>query len=90
MKRKPFKSKLFNRKINDDNVDYWLLLYADILFRLREIEELKCPCHACFKDRLHLLYLIQRLIEENHLKKTIRTTDGKGVGDCGRRLGPVA
>jgi hypothetical protein len=90
MERKIFKSRLFSRKINPDNVDYWQLLYAEILFRLREIRELKCTCSSCISDSLRLENTLKQMVKEGHIKENPKPQSFTGKGDCGRRLGPVA
>ena len=80
MKRKTFYSRMFKRRIKTDNVDYWTFLYAEILFRLKALEELKCPCSSCFGDKVKLQHLLEQLMEAGHINKipangTAPTTD---------------
>ena len=35
MQRKDFKSRLFKKKLEADDLDYWFYLYADALYRLK-------------------------------------------------------
>jgi hypothetical protein len=81
---------MFKRKINVDNVDYWNFLYAEVLFRLKAVEELKCPCGSCFSDKLKFNHLIDRLIEDGHIDKIKRPTNFIGEGDCGRKIKPLS
>ena len=90
MERKTFYSRMFKRKIKTDNVDYWTFLYTEILFRLKALEELKCPCSSCFSDKVKLQHLLEQLMEAGHIEKIKRPANFTDLGDCGRRLGPRA
>lgn len=81
---KPFKSRLFNRSIPANDKEYWIYLYADIIFRLKQIEELNCPCGTCFRDKLHFNFLIKEMIKANHIKENPKPINFTGKGDCGR------
>ena len=85
MKKKLFKSRLFNKSILENDKDYWLYLYADILFRLKQLQELNCPCVNCFHDKMKLTHLIRDLINDNHIKENLKPTNFTGKGDCGRK-----
>jgi hypothetical protein len=90
MERKTFYYRMFKRKIKTYNVDYWTFLYAEILFRLKALEELKCPCRSCFSDKVKLQHLLEQHIEAGHIDKIKSPANFTGVGDCGRRLKPRA
>ncbi|MFC2119821.1 hypothetical protein ACFLQ4_01995 [Bacteroidota bacterium] len=90
MYRKDFKSRLFKKKIKADDKDYWFFLYAEVLYRLNQLDDLKCPCGHCFSEKLHLEHLIKQMEEDHHIQSNPKASKLTGKGDCGRRLGPVA
>ncbi len=90
MERKEFKSKLFSKKIKVDDLDYWFYLYADVLYRLKQLNDLNCPCSFCLKDKVHYENLLEKMLIEGHIKKHPKAYPISGKGDCGRRLGPIA
>ena len=90
MQRKEFKSRLFKKTIKIDDLDYWSYLYAESLYRLKQLEDLKCSCGFCFAEKVRLEHLIQQMEEENHIPTNPKANKLTGRGDCGRRLGPVA
>jgi hypothetical protein len=90
MQRKEFKSRLFKKVIKIDDLDYWYYLYAESLYRLKQLDDLKCPCGFCFTEKVRLEHLIQKMAEENHIPTNPKANKLSGKGDCGRRLGPVA
>jgi hypothetical protein len=90
MERKEFKSRLFRKKIKADEKDYWFFLYAEILHRLKQLDDLKCPCSYCFSEKLRLEHLFQQIEDEGHILPNRKANKFTGEGDCGRRLGPVA
>ena len=90
MKRKDFKSRLFKKKIRTDNKDFWFFLYAEILYRLKQLADLKCPCGHCFSEKLKLEHLIQQMEEDQHIQPNPKANKLTSKGDCGRRLCPVA
>jgi hypothetical protein len=69
MERKDFKSVLFSRKIKADDLDYWFYLYADLLYRLKKLKDLNCPCTFCWKDKVHYEQLLDLIITDGHIKK---------------------
>jgi len=90
MQRKEFKSRLFKKKIKPIETDYWFFLYAEALYRLKQIEDLKCTCCYCFTEKLKLEHLIRHIEEDGHIPPNPKANPIIGKGDCGRRLGPVA
>ncbi len=90
MQRKEFKSRLFKKKIKADNIDYWFFLYAETLYRLKQMEDLNCTCCYCFSEKLKLEHLIHQIEEDEHILQNPKANKITGKGDCGRRLGPVA
>jgi len=90
MQRKEFKSRLFKKIIKIDDLDYWSYLYAESLYRLKQLDDLKCTCGFCFSEKVRLEHLIQQMEEENHIAANPKANKLSGKGDCGRRLGPVA
>ena len=90
MKRKQLKPRLFKKKIRADNNNYWFILYAEILYRLKQLDDLKCPCGHCFSEKLRLEQILNQLEEYQHIQSNPKANKLTGKGDCGRRLGPVA
>ena len=90
MQRKDFKSKLFKKKIKSDEMDYWLYLCAEILFRLKQHEDLKCTCSYCFSYKLKLTHFLHQLEEERYIPLNPNANKFSGKGDCSRRLYPIA
>jgi hypothetical protein len=89
MQRKQFKSRLFKKVINKNDLDYWSYLYAESLYRLKQLDDLKCSFGFCFSEKVRLEHLIQQMEEENHIPTNPKANKLSGRGDCGRRLGPV-
>ena len=90
MKRKTFHSRLFKKKIQANEKDYWFFLHAEVLYRLKQLNDLKCSCSFCFSEKLSLEHLIRHIEEEGHIPPNPKANKLTGKGDCGRRLGPVA
>ena len=64
MEAKTFHSRLFKRKINPDNPDYWTFLYADLLFRIRELDDRNCFCHYCNADKAKFNSIIADMVND--------------------------
>jgi hypothetical protein len=90
MKRKSFHSRLFKKKIQKDDTDYWFFLQGEVLYRLKQLSDLKCPCSFCFSEKLRLEHLIQKMEEAGYIVENPKANKFTGKGDCGRRLYPVA
>jgi len=90
MRRKEFKSRLFKKKIKPDEKDYWFFLYAEALYRLKQLDDLKCACSFCFSEKLRLEHIIYQIEEYQHIQSNPKANKFTGKGDCGRRLDPVA
>ena len=90
MQRKEFKSRLFKKKIKADEKDYWFFLYAEVLYRLKQSDDLNCTCCYCFSEKLKLEHLIREIEEDEHIQPNPKANKLTGKGDCGRRLCPVA
>lgn len=86
MEKKSFKSRLFNRIIMETDKDYWIYLYADLLFRIKQLEELNCPCGKCSQDKFHFNFLIREMIKADHIKENPKPINFTGKGDCGRAI----
>ena len=80
MEKKAFKSRLFSRKIIESEKDYWIYLYADVLFRLKLLEELNCPCGKCSDDKRNYNWLIKSMINDNHIKENPKPINFTGKG----------
>jgi len=90
MQRKEFKSRLFRKKIKVNEIDYWFFLYAEALYRLKQMKDLKCTSCYCFLETLKLEHLFRHIEEEGHITPNPKANKITGKGDCGRRLSPVA
>ncbi len=90
MERKTFISRLFRRTIKPDNLDYWMYLYAEALYRIKQLEDLKCNCDSCFGDMVNTKHLLKQMETDGHIPENKRPTNFTGIGDCGRRLPPRA
>ncbi len=90
MYRKEFKSRLFKKKIRADDKDFWFFLYAEVQYRLKQLDDLKCPCGHCFSEKLRLEQILIQIEEDQHIQSNPKANKLTGKGDCGRRLGPVA
>ena len=47
MAMKRFHSRLFQRYIEINEMYYWKFVYAELLFRIAELEEANCSCITC-------------------------------------------
>jgi len=90
MQRKEFKSRLFKKKIKASETDYWFFLYAEALYRLKQLDDLNCTCCYCFSTKLKMINLLRQVEEDGHIDLIPKANKLTGRGDCGRRLGPVA
>ncbi len=50
MKKKNFRSKLFRKEIPETDPEYWIKVYAELLFRITELEQQDCNCFKCQTD----------------------------------------
>ena len=50
MKKKNFRSQLFRKEIHQNDPEYWIKVYAELLFRINELEEQQCNCFKCQTD----------------------------------------
>lgn len=50
MKKKNFRSQLFRNEIRESDPEYWIKVYAELLFRIDELEEHNCKCFKCQSD----------------------------------------
>jgi len=90
LKRKEFKSRLFKRKISPDDLDYWFYLYADILYRLKQLTDLNCPCTYCRAEKTKLNDLCCQIESGRYIPPHPKAPNITREGNCGRRLGPAA
>ena len=88
MEMKLFKSRLFNRTIQPNTLNYWNYVHAELLFRIKQYEDLKCPCGSCFSEKLTLQHLLVKLEDEDKIRKNKRPTSFTNIGDCGRSVLP--
>jgi hypothetical protein len=90
MKRKTFYSHLFRKKIQSDNFDYWMYLYAEAMFREKELEELRCPCASCFADLVKTRNILKQMEIDGYIPTFKRPKNFTGLGDCGRKIKPIS
>jgi len=50
MKKENFRSQLYRKEILENDPEYWIKVYAELLFRIDELEEQKCNCFKCQTD----------------------------------------
>ncbi|HCY76377.1 MAG TPA: hypothetical protein DHV28_10690 [Ignavibacteriales bacterium] len=75
---------MFNRKVLGTEKDYWAFLYAETLFRLKQLEDLNRSCGLCFQDKIRYNHLIKSMIEDNHIQENPKSLNFTGKGNCGR------
>ena len=86
MDKKTFKSRLFSKIINPDNPDYWIILYAEILHRLRLLEDQFCDCHFCKDEAAHLNQIIKQMGKDGHITPNPRPRNFANKGYCKKSL----
>ena len=84
MEAKTFYSRLFKRKINPDNPNYWNMLYADLLFRIRQIDDLNCFCQYCSENLARLNRIIDDMVKDKHIEENHKPRNFTGQGYCSR------
>jgi hypothetical protein len=84
MEMKPFKSRLFRRTIKPDTLFYWDYLHAEILYRMKQLEILNCPCPVCDRDKITYKMHLSRLERDNKITEYRRPICFSGKGDCER------
>ena len=50
MKKKNFRSQLYRKEVFEKDPEYWIKVYAELLFRISEMEEQNCNCFKCQND----------------------------------------
>lgn len=86
MEAKVFYSRLFQRKINPDEKDFWNLLYAELLHRLREIDDLYCFCEHCQENTDNLNRIIKHLEKDAHIEENHKPRNFAGQGFCKKKM----
>ena len=86
MEKKAFHSQLFRRKIEVSEPDYWMYLYAEALYRLKQLEDLNCPCGNCFGDKIKTKHLLKQMEIDRHIPENKHPTNFTGIGNCGKGL----
>lgn len=61
MKKKNFRSQLFRKEIKENDPEYWIKVYAELLFRIYELEKQKCNCFKCQTDLNSYLNFLDKL-----------------------------
>jgi hypothetical protein len=64
MKKKSFRSQLFRKVIEPNDTEYWIKVYAELLFRIDELEMQKCNCFKCQTDLDRYLKFFQKLRDD--------------------------
>ncbi|HEX9252212.1 MAG TPA: hypothetical protein VF870_08215 [Ignavibacteriaceae bacterium] len=64
MKKKSFRSQLFRKEIQVNDPEYWIKVYAELLFRIDELEMQKCNCFKCQTDLDRYLNFFQKLRDD--------------------------
>ena len=64
MKKKVFYSQLFRKTILKDDKEYWVKVYAEILFRIDELEKQNCNCFKCQSDLENYKSFFEKLRSE--------------------------
>ena len=67
MKKKNFRSQLFRKEILENDPEYWIKVYAELLFRISEMEEQNCNCFKCQNDLSTYRQTLQKLRSEKKL-----------------------
>jgi hypothetical protein len=73
MEMKTFYFRIFKKRINPDYVEYWNLLLAVLIYRLKSVEELNRTCTSCFTDKFKLQHLLDQMIDEGIIDKLERS-----------------
>jgi len=68
MKRRKFHSELFRREILPDEVDFFAIVYAELLYRMADLKEKNCSCMRC-KDNLVKYESALRDLKEERLRE---------------------
>jgi len=84
MDKKTFHSRLFKRKITPDNPDFWIFLHAEILHRLKQLEDLNCKCNYCARDKSNLKRILDYAINDGHIEENPKPRNFAGIGYCER------
>jgi hypothetical protein len=67
MKKKTFRSQLFRKEINVNDPEYWIKVYAELLFRIYELEKQKCNCLKCQTDIDSYLKFFDKLNRDKNI-----------------------
>lgn len=66
MKKKDFFSELFRKQITVNDPDYWLMVYAEFLFRIDDLIDKNCTCIKCQADLQNYRDFFSRLKKERN------------------------
>ena len=86
MEAKTFHSRLFKKKINPDNPDYWTFLYAELLFRIRQIYDLNCVRHFCGPEINRLNSVIKEMGKNKLIEENQKPSKLANRGYCSKKL----
>lgn len=86
MEAKTFYSRLFKRKINPGDQDFWQLLFAELLHRLREIDDLYCFCEHCQINTDNINRIIKDMEGDGHIEENYKPRNFAGQGYCKKKM----
>jgi hypothetical protein len=62
MNKKTFHSQLFKRQVEVTEQDYWPIVKAETLFRIKDLEIRNCSCFKCKQDLEKLNEFLAKLL----------------------------
>jgi len=65
MEKKAFRSQLFRRQIEVYEPDYWPIVHAETLYRIKDLEIKKCSCFKCMQDLDRLNDYLNKLMSHS-------------------------
>jgi len=70
MNKKNFRSQLFRKEIKVNDPEYWIKVYAELLFRINELEVQNCNCFKCQTDLVNYKSFFKKFrLDKNLLYK---------------------
>ena len=67
MKKKNFRSQLFRKNILENDPEYWIKVYAELLFRIEDMEKQNCNCFKCQTDLRNYYDFFKKLKSEKNI-----------------------
>lgn len=87
MEKKSFNSQLFRRQINAHEPDYWPIVHAETLYRIKDLEIKKCSCFKCMQDLDRLNEYLNKLMSHPPVpinKKPVTVASGSAKNTSSR------